>query len=87
VKAPATDPALECYFYAKLPDQTEYVVINNSVIQNDVAFKPGVELGLAPVGPSLKISGIEIEKKWEESVEKRISLGGQPLNNQQCISW
>ena len=85
--APARDPALDYYFHANLPNKKEYVVINESVIQNDVAFKPGVELGLAPIGPSLKISGIGVEKKWEESVEKQISLGGQSLANQQRISW
>ena len=80
--APARDPALDYYFHANLPDK-EYVVINDSVIQNDVAFKSGVELGLAPVESSLKISGIGVD----ESVEKQISLGGQSLANQQRISW
>ena len=88
VTAPAKAPTSEYFFHANLPDANkEFVVVDQSVVQKDATFKPGVEVSLAPVGPSLKISGLGVEKKWEESVEKWISLGGQSLANQKRIRW
>jgi len=88
VTALAKEPTSDFCFHANLPDANkEFVVIDQSVVQKDATFKPGIEVGLAPVGPSLKISGLGIEKKWEESVEKWISLGGQCLGNQQRVRW
>lgn len=86
--APEKETTLECYFHANLPDANrEFVVIDQSVVQKDATFKPGIEVGLAPGVGSLKLSGVGIEKKWEESVEKWISLGGQCLSNQQRVRW
>jgi len=81
VTAPARDPALDYYFHANLPDKEYMVVINDSVIQNDV-----VEQGLAPVGssPSGRVDESESVKTGNL---KQISLGGQSLANQQRISW
>jgi len=82
VTAPARDPALDYYFHANLPDNKEYVVvINDSVIQNDV-----VEQGLAPVGSSAS-GRVDESESVKTGNLKQISLGGQSLANQQRISW
>ena len=82
----ATPP--DCYFHDSLPrSNREYVVVDQSIVQTDSTLKQGVKVGLIRDGPFLTIRGIGNEKKWAESIERQISLGGQCLAGEKRIQW